>query len=90
MRATVALKQKLVQEKSGYYATCAQEDLDFWKEMYREQMQVLMQDRWAFIMTAYGFCRSPLRHCGPPIFKQFIQGIAVTDQAIFCLVCSFL
>jgi hypothetical protein len=90
MRATVALKQKLVQEKSGYYATCAQEDLDFWKEIYREQMQVLMQDRWAFIMTAKGFCRSPEGYYGPTKFKRFIQAMYFTDQGILRHIVTFL
>ena len=90
MRATVALKQKLVQEKSGYYATCAQEDLDFWKEMYREQMQVLMQDRWTFIMTSKRFCRSPEGYYGPTKFKRFIQAMYFTDQGILRHIVTFL
>ena len=64
----------------------AQDQLDFWEGIYREQMK----DRWAFIMTAKGFCRSPEGYYGPTKLKRFIQAMAFTDQGILRHIVSFM
>ena len=89
MRATVAIKKKLVQgydlepPVKNYYREksiqCAKEELELWEGLYRSEMQNIWNGRCTLLMIGLGYCRSPQditdqQHTNA-LFKIWLTGI---------------